>query len=50
MPKKTEFKIDEVAEITVAHYHSDGWQAVVSCNPSVVQIQLHSYTRVLKEP
>jgi hypothetical protein len=22
----------------------------VSCNPSVVQIQLHSYTRVLKEP
>jgi len=49
MPK-IEFKIGKVPKITVAHYHSGGREAAVSCNPSVAQNQLHSCTRGSKEP
>jgi len=43
-------KMGKLPNITVVHYHSGGGEAVVSCNPSVVQNQLRNCTQGWKGP
>jgi len=47
---RTGIKMGKLPNITVVHYHSGGGEAVVSCNPSVVQNQLRNCTQGWKGP